>query len=80
MVPFALMLGIGPLFKLEALDRPGEIYDQQILTDGKPILLNVWATWYPICRAENQYLNTLAEQDIRVVGINYKDDRTKAVT
>nr|MBA2817017.1 Cytochrome c biogenesis protein CcmG [Candidatus Pantoea persica] len=34
-----------PLFKLEALDRLGKIYDQKILTDGQPILLNVWVTW-----------------------------------
>ncbi|MDJ0475100.1 MULTISPECIES: DsbE family thiol:disulfide interchange protein [Pantoea] len=68
-----------PLFRLEALDQPGKIYDQHVLTDGKPMLLNVWATWCPTCRAEHQYLNTLAEQGIRVVGLNYKDDRRKAV-
>ncbi len=27
-----------PVFKLEALDRPGKIYDQKILTDGKGII------------------------------------------
>jgi len=68
-----------PLFRLEALDQPGKIYDQHVLTDGKPMLLNVWATWCPTCRAEHQYLNTLAEQGICVVGLNYKDDRRKAV-
>lgn len=46
---------------------------------GKPVLLNVWATWCPTCRAEHQYLNRLAAQGIRVVGLNYKDDRAKAV-
>ncbi|MXP48469.1 redoxin domain-containing protein [Pantoea sp. Eser] len=59
-----------PLFSLEALDEPGKIYDQQVLTDGKPILLNVWATWCPTCRAEHHYLNSLAEQGIRVVGLD----------
>lgn len=68
-----------PLFRLEALDQPGKTYDQRVLTDGRPILLNVWATWCPTCRAEHHYLNTLAEQGIRVVGLNYKDDRHKAV-
>ncbi|WP_017345381.1 DsbE family thiol:disulfide interchange protein [Pantoea sp. A4] len=68
-----------PVFKLESLFQPGKIYDQKALVDGKPILLNVWATWCPTCRAEHQYLNTLAEQGVRVVGLNYKDDRTKAV-
>jgi len=68
-----------PVFRLESLDRPGKTYDQSVLHDGKPILLNVWATWCPTCRAEHQYLNTLAVQGIRVVGLNYKDDRGKAV-
>ncbi|WP_033905911.1 DsbE family thiol:disulfide interchange protein, partial [Salmonella enterica] len=35
--------------------------------------------WCPTCRAEHQYLNQLSAQGIRVVGLNYKDDRTKAV-
>ena len=68
-----------PLFTLEALDTPGKTWDQSVLADGKPLLLNVWATWCPTCRAEHQYLNTLAEQGVRVVGLNYKDDRAKAI-
>lgn len=68
-----------PVFKLESLDQPGKIYNQSVLTDGQPILLNVWATWCPTCRAEHQYLNTLAAKGVRVVGLNYKDDRDKAI-
>ncbi len=68
-----------PVFKLASLDKPGEIYDRSVLTGGKPVLLNVWATWCPTCRAEHQYLNTLATEGIRVVGLNYKDDRSKAI-
>ncbi|QIE96702.1 DsbE family thiol:disulfide interchange protein [Pantoea stewartii] len=69
-----------PVFRLEALETPGKTYNQQTLITGKPLLLNVWATWCPTCRAEHHYLNTLAEQGVRVVGLNYKDDRQKAVT
>lgn len=68
-----------PAFKLESLEQPGKTFDQAVLRDGKPILLNVWATWCPTCRAEHEYLNKLAAQGIRVVGLNYKDDRSKAV-
>ncbi len=68
-----------PVFNLESLSQPGKTYDQSVLHDGKPILLNVWATWCPTCRAEHEYLNTLAAKGIRVVGLNYKDDRQKAV-
>ncbi|NUU68593.1 thiol:disulfide interchange protein DsbE [Enterobacteriaceae bacterium BIT-l23] len=68
-----------PVFRLESLESPGKMYDQSVLTDGKPLLLNVWATWCPTCRAEHQFLNGLSAQGIRVVGMNYKDDRQKAV-
>ncbi len=68
-----------PVFTLQSLDDPARRYDRTVLQDGKPLLLNVWATWCPTCRAEHQFLNTLAAQGIRVVGMNYKDDRLKAV-
>ncbi|MCV3254664.1 DsbE family thiol:disulfide interchange protein, partial [Escherichia albertii] len=64
-----------PKFRLESLDNPGQFYQADVLTQGKPVLLNVWATWCPTCRAEHQYLNQLSAQGIRVVGMNYKDDR-----
>ncbi|MEO3176532.1 thiol:disulfide interchange protein DsbE [Escherichia coli] len=65
---------------LESLDNPGQFYQADVLTQGKPVLLNVWATWCPTCRAEHQYLNQLSAQGIRVVGMNYKDDRQKAIS
>ncbi|PLR33977.1 DsbE family thiol:disulfide interchange protein [Chimaeribacter californicus] len=68
-----------PVFTLASLAEPGKTYSQSVLHDGKPLLLNVWATWCPTCRAEHQYLNSLAAQGVRVVGLNYKDDRAKAV-
>ncbi|MBK0034925.1 DsbE family thiol:disulfide interchange protein [Erwinia sp. S43] len=68
-----------PEFRLESLELPGKVYDRSVLLTGQPLLLNVWATWCPTCRAEHQYLNTLATQGVRVVGLNYKDDRLKAV-
>ncbi|SUG80810.1 thiol:disulfide interchange protein [Salmonella enterica subsp. enterica] len=61
-----------PAFRLESLETPGQYYEAEVLTQGKPVLLNVWATWCPTCRAEHQYLNQLSAQGIRVVGLNYK--------
>ena len=80
-----------PPFRLGSLDSPGTLqqktkkypgknYQADVLTQGKPVLLNVWATWCPTCRAEHQYLNQLSAQGIRVVGMNYKDDRQKAIS
>lgn len=67
-----------PQFKLEDLAEPGKLYDQSIFK-GEPLLLNIWATWCSTCYVEHQYLNTLASQGVKIIGMNYKDDRTKAV-
>lgn len=53
-------------------------YQVSLFKQGKPLLLNVWATWCPTCYAEHQYLNQLAKQGITIIGINYKDDPEKA--
>lgn len=68
-----------PAFRLTSLDDPAKAYGRAALIDGRPLLLNVWATWCPTCRAEHQFLNTLATEGVRVVGLNYRDDRLKAV-
>ncbi|MBU4683242.1 DsbE family thiol:disulfide interchange protein [Cedecea davisae] len=68
-----------PVFRLESLEQPGKVWGSEVLADGKPLLLNVWATWCPTCRAEHKFLNGLSAQGIRVVGMNYKDDRNKAI-
>lgn len=67
-----------PEFRLEDLAFKGKLYDQQIFT-GQPVLLNVWATWCPTCYAEHTYLNQLAEEGVKIIGLNYKDDRLKAI-
>lgn len=46
---------------------------------GEPYLLNVWATWCPSCRVEHPYLNKLAEQGVRIVGLDYKDEDDAAL-
>lgn len=42
--------------------------------DGRPVLLNLWATWCPPCRAEIPFLQTLheeyGERGLRVVGVS----------
>lgn len=68
-----------PEFVVPDLYQPSEQHSEAVLT-GKPMLLNVWATWCPTCRAEHAYLNKLAAEGVAIVGLNYKDDsREKAV-
>ncbi len=67
-----------PEFTLEDLASRGRYYQQDIFK-GEPLLLNVWATWCPTCYAEHQYLNYLASQGVKIIGLNYKDERNKAI-
>ncbi|MBD8511890.1 DsbE family thiol:disulfide interchange protein [Photobacterium sp. WH77] len=66
-----------PAFRLEDLEDANKLYQQDIFL-GEPLLLNVWATWCPTCYAEHRYLNELASQGVKIIGLNYKDERDKA--
>lgn len=68
-----------PEFELQDLHQLDKQHSREIFT-GQPMLLNVWATWCPTCYAEHQYLNELkATENIYIVGMNYKDERDKAL-
>lgn len=65
-----------PAFSLPALMDAQQLSKADMPKTG--YLLNVWATWCPTCRAEHEYLNTLAEKGITIVGLNYKDGQADA--
>lgn len=68
-----------PDFSLESVHSADKTLDNSVLKTGRPRLLNVWATWCPTCYAEHQYLTELAKQGIEIVGVDYKDEREKAL-
>jgi cytochrome c biogenesis protein CcmG/thiol:disulfide interchange protein DsbE len=68
-----------PDFQLGSLKNEDRLISQEDLK-GQVLLLNVWATWCPSCRAEHGYLVELSEMGIPVVGLNYKDERPAALT
>lgn len=76
-LPSALLEKPVPQFNLPTLEQPEQTVDQSIFS-GQPTLLNVWATWCFACREEHPYLVELAEQGVRIVGLNYKDAGPKA--
>lgn len=67
-----------PEFALQDLFDLGKRHDRSLLT-GRPLLLNVWATWCPTCQSEHAYLAQLAGEGVSIIGMNYKDDRNKAI-
>ncbi len=40
---------------------------------GKPVIVNLWATWCLPCKLEHPYLMEMSKQ-VSIVGIAYKDD------
>ena len=75
-LPSALLDKPFPAFTLPTLrsDTPRSRDD---IIKG-PALVNVWATWCYSCRVEHPFLVELAEWGIPIVGLNYKDEPTKA--
>jgi cytochrome c biogenesis protein CcmG/thiol:disulfide interchange protein DsbE len=46
---------------------------------GADYILNVWASWCITCMVEHPYLSKLSNNGIKIVGLNYKDDRSDAL-
>ena len=67
-----------PEFVLQDIYDADKQHDASIF-HGKKMLLNVWATWCPTCYAEHTFLNQLAGEGVYIVGMNYKDQRKKAI-
>ena len=72
-MPSALIDKPMPAFSLPTLEDDTQPVNESLFK-GQVTLLNVWATWCVSCRVEHPYLNQLAGQGVRIIGLNYKDD------
>lgn len=64
----------APAFTLPQLHDPARTLAAAEMM-GQVWLLNVWASWCAPCREEHPLLVSLArEQQVPIVGLNYKDD------
>jgi cytochrome c biogenesis protein CcmG/thiol:disulfide interchange protein DsbE len=73
-LPSALLDAPFPAFSAPLLADPERRVQRDVLL-GAPVLVNVWATWCPTCKAEHGELLRIAEETgLRIVGLNYKDD------
>jgi thiol-disulfide isomerase/thioredoxin len=70
----------APTFALPALD--GSTFDlaRHLADDGRPIVLNLWASWCPPCRSEMPEIDASATQhpEVAFVGVAVQDDTAKA--
>lgn len=77
-LPSALVGKPFPAFSLPGLADEAQTYTEADL-QGRTVLVNVWATWCPTCKAEHAELNRIAEETgLPIIGINYKDDPAAA--
>ena len=60
---------------------PGKTpFDDASLRDGNVKLVNYWASWCAPCRVEHPHLETLADDGVTILGINYKDNPANALS
>ncbi len=76
-LPSALVNKKVPVFSLENL-HTGQVVTEKDLPK-QAYLMNIWATWCISCRVEHPFLNKLKAQGINIVGVDYKDDKAKAL-
>ncbi len=69
----------APEFELPTLKNPEVSISNQTF-EGQYVLVNVWATWCVMCRAEHGFLLDLAASGkIPIYGINWRDSRLEAM-
>lgn len=77
-VPSPLIGKEAPKFSLSDLHAPDQLVTEASLSQGVT-LFNVWATWCIACREEHDLLVGLQKAGLRIVGLNYKDERELAI-
>ena len=68
-----------PELDFAQLEKYNLLSTSDILSYERPSLVNVWASWCTPCKVEHVNLMVLKmDYEIRIYGINYKDDIQEA--
>jgi cytochrome c biogenesis protein CcmG/thiol:disulfide interchange protein DsbE len=74
LLPSPLVGKPAPDIALPALDAEAQKFDRAELGQGRPIIINFWASWCAPCRIEHSTLEALAaRKGITLYGVDYKD-------
>ena len=62
------------------LDGTGFTLSEHLRSDGRPVFLNMWASWCPPCKAEMPDINSASQshEDVKFVGVAINDDPAAA--
>lgn len=78
-LPSPLIGREAPRFDIPELYQPeGNVSSEDF--KGKVTVFNVFASWCVSCRAEHHLLVDLKQRGVRIIGLNYKDQRRDALT
>lgn len=71
---------IAPIFAVETMDGSFSLSDH-LANDGRPVFLNLWASWCYPCREEMPAIDrsSLQHPDIAFIGVSVQDSREDAI-
>ena len=77
-IPSALIKKEVPIFETSSLLNKKSFLSANEF-NNEVILVNFFASWCVPCRVEHTFMQSLSNEGIKIIGINYKDDPQQAI-